>query len=90
MPGFHYPSSRPEFTGRVDGPSTRPVNSGNGNRALVICIVSKAKFPNKLNTNDNFNLICRTMHMHDVIFLTTKYPQSQSLLPFSRAIYTEH
>ena len=32
-PGFHYPSSRPEFTGRVDGPSTRvqfltPVNSG--------------------------------------------------------------
>ena len=42
-PGFHYPSSRPEFTGRVDGcqkctrvdgPSTRPVNSGSGNRAL--------------------------------------------------------
>ena len=59
--GFHYPSSRPEFTGRVDGPwtrvhfltpeltarvngcqkctrvqgpSTRPVNSGSGNRAL--------------------------------------------------------
>jgi len=32
-PGFHYPSSRPEFTGRVDGPWTRvhfltPVNSG--------------------------------------------------------------
>ena len=32
-PGFHYPSSRPEFTARVDGPSTRvhfltPVNSG--------------------------------------------------------------
>ena len=27
--GFHYPSSRPEFTGRVD---TRPVNSGSGNR----------------------------------------------------------
>ena len=34
-PGFHYPSSRPEFTGRVvqkctrvDGPSWRPVNSG--------------------------------------------------------------
>ena len=31
--GFHYPSSRPEFTGRVDGPRTRvhfltPVNSG--------------------------------------------------------------
>ena len=31
-PGFHYPSSRPEFTGRVDGPSTlvhflTPVNS---------------------------------------------------------------
>ena len=31
-PAFHYPSSRPEFTGRVDGPSTRvqfltPVNS---------------------------------------------------------------
>jgi len=22
-PGFHYPSSRPEFTGRVDGPWTR-------------------------------------------------------------------
>ena len=32
-PGFHYPSSRAELTGvkkctRVDGPSTRPVNSG--------------------------------------------------------------
>ena len=31
--GFHYPSSRAEFTGRVDGPRTRvhfltPVNSG--------------------------------------------------------------
>jgi len=31
-PGFHYPSSRPEFMGRVDGPSTRvhfltPMNS---------------------------------------------------------------
>ena len=31
--GFHYQSSRPEFTGRVDGPRTRvnfltPVNSG--------------------------------------------------------------
>ena len=31
--GFHYPSSRPEFTGQVDGPRTRvhfltPVNSG--------------------------------------------------------------
>ena len=31
--GFNYPSSRPEFTGRVDGPRTRvhfltPVNSG--------------------------------------------------------------
>ena len=31
-PGFHYPSSRPEFTGRIDGPWTRvhfltPVNS---------------------------------------------------------------
>ena len=31
--GFHYPSSRPEFTGRVHGPRTRvhfltPVNSG--------------------------------------------------------------
>jgi len=39
--GFHCPSSRPEFTGRVDGPwtrvhfwrpSTRAVNSGSGNR----------------------------------------------------------
>ena len=35
--GFHYPSSRPELTGvkkctRVLGPSTRPVNSGSGNR----------------------------------------------------------
>ena len=34
---FHYPSSRPELTGvkkctRVLGPSTRPVNSGSGNR----------------------------------------------------------
>ena len=42
MPGFHYPSSRAEFSGaffdtrvdgcqkmlRVDGPSTRAVNSG--------------------------------------------------------------
>jgi len=32
-PGFHYPSSRPEYTARVDGPCTRvhfltPVNSG--------------------------------------------------------------
>ena len=31
--GFHYPSSRPEFTARVDGPRTQvhfltPVNSG--------------------------------------------------------------
>jgi len=32
-PGFHYQSLRPEFTGRVDGPSTRVVNSGSGNRA---------------------------------------------------------
>jgi len=40
-PGFHYPSQRPELTGdrfplpvntgRVDGPSTRPVNSACGN-----------------------------------------------------------
>ena len=29
---FHYPSSRPEFTGRQLGPSTRAVNSGSGNR----------------------------------------------------------
>jgi len=38
-PGFHYPSSRPEFTDRVAGPSigpwTRAVNSGSGNRALL-------------------------------------------------------
>jgi len=38
--GFHYPSSRPEFTGRIDGPRTRvhfltPVNSGSGNRTPV-------------------------------------------------------
>ena len=42
--GFHYPSSRPKFTGRVDGPwtrvhfwhpSTRAVNSGSGNRTPV-------------------------------------------------------
>ena len=37
--GFHYPSWRPELTGvkkctRVLGPSTRPVNSGSGNRPL--------------------------------------------------------
>ena len=25
--GFHYPSSRPEFTGRVDGPRTRVVET---------------------------------------------------------------
>ena len=36
---FHYPSWRPELTGvkkctRVQGPSTRAVNSGSGNRAL--------------------------------------------------------
>ena len=29
-PGFHYPSSRPEFTGRQLGPWTRAVNSGSG------------------------------------------------------------
>jgi len=33
--GFHYPSSRPEFTERELGPWTRAVNSGNGNRPLV-------------------------------------------------------
>ena len=38
--GFHYPSSRPEFTARELGcifwhPSTRAVNSGSGNRPLL-------------------------------------------------------
>ena len=43
--GFHYPSLRPELTGRVDSPSTRlvetgrpstrPVLTGNGNRSPV-------------------------------------------------------
>jgi len=38
--GFHYPSWRPELTGvkkctQVQGPSTRAVNLGSGNRALV-------------------------------------------------------
>ena len=38
--GFHYPSSRAEFTGRQLGPSTRAVNSGSGNRPLMCPIVS--------------------------------------------------
>ena len=58
-PGFHYPSSRPELTARVDGwpvsttrvdgpcwrvmetghPSTRAVNSGSGNWALVEILI---------------------------------------------------
>ena len=56
--GFHYPNSRPEFTGRVDGP-TRAVNSGSGNRTPV--------YKGRVHDDDTSMLYCLSLHYNSRI-----------------------